>query len=114
MTQSAVTRPDLVGQSRAQPAEPSPIAPQNRSGFWRRSLNAIPTAAVVGLLAGLAFWGHSTDWTLPKFSVLVGKELAETDDWCKEHNVPESQCIECQPDLLPSGKDYGWCREHGV
>jgi cobalt-zinc-cadmium efflux system membrane fusion protein len=77
-------------------------------------LNAVPTAAVVGLLAGLAYWGHATDWTLPKFSALLGKESAQVDDWCKEHNVPESQCIECQPDVLPPVKDYGWCKEHGV
>ena len=25
-------------------------------------------------------------------------------DWCGEHNVPESQCVECNPDLLPKPK----------
>jgi cobalt-zinc-cadmium efflux system membrane fusion protein len=114
MTHSTVTRSDLVGALPAQPAEVSPIAPQKRSGFWRGLLNAVPTATVVSLLAGLAFWGHSTDWTLPKFSAIVGKEVTEADDWCKEHNVPESHDIECHPDLLPPIKDYGWCKEHGV
>ena len=28
--------------------------------------------------------------------------------------MPDSQCVECHPDLLPKGKDYGWCKEHGV
>ena len=28
--------------------------------------------------------------------------------------MPESQCVICRPDLLPRGKDYGWCKEHGV
>src|SRR6185437_11742224 len=82
--------------------------------FWRWLRDALPTAAVVSLLAGLAYWGHSTDWTLPRFSTLVGKEAAEVDDWCSEHNVPESQCIECHADLIPPVKDHGWCKEHGV
>ena len=44
----------------------------------------------------------------------MGNEVEGPDDWCNEHNVPESQCIECQPELLPRDKDYGWCKEHGV
>src|SRR5438067_609117 len=114
MSQPAITRDDLAIPSKAQSAGASPVPPQRHSGFWRWLLSAIPTAAVVSTLAGLAIWGHTTDWTLPKFSALIGKELAETDDWCKEHNVPESQDIECHPELLPPVKDYGWCKEHGV
>lgn len=66
------------------------------------------------MLAGLAIWGHTTDWTLPKFSLLFGNSAAEPDDWCKEHNVSEGECIECNRNLLPPAKDYGWCKEHGV
>jgi multidrug efflux pump subunit AcrA (membrane-fusion protein) len=65
-------------------------------------------------LAGLGIYGHHTDWKLPKFSTLTGKSEAPQDDWCDEHAVPESRCVECHPDLLPRGKDYGWCKEHGV
>ncbi|MGL5096737.1 MAG: efflux RND transporter periplasmic adaptor subunit, partial [Planctomycetia bacterium] len=52
-------------------------------------------------------------WKLPKFSELNG-HVAAKDDWCAEHNVPESQCIECNDALLPKGKAYGWCGVHGV
>ncbi|MBX9787510.1 MAG: efflux RND transporter periplasmic adaptor subunit [Pirellulales bacterium] len=74
----------------------------------------IPTTAVVGGLTALAVWGHSTDWKLPKFSALIGSADSVQRDWCEEHAVPESQCVECNPALLPKGPDYGWCTEHGV
>jgi len=54
------------------------------------------------------------DWTVPKFSALVGEGPSIRKDWCEEHNVPESKCVECNPTLLPKGADYGWCAEHGV
>ncbi len=73
-----------------------------------------PTLCVMVALAGLGVYGHHTDWKLPKFSTLTGNHVAATDDWCEEHGVPESQCVECHPDLLPRGKDYGWCKAHGV
>jgi hypothetical protein len=68
----------------------------------------------MGLLAGLGAYGHHSGWKLPKFSALAGNGVAARDDWCEEHAVPESQCVECDPDLLPRGRDYGWCKEHGV
>ena len=74
----------------------------------------IPTLAVMAVLVGLGIYGHHSDWKLPKFAALAGNGVAARDDWCEEHNVPESQCVECHPDLLPRGKDYGWCKEHGI
>src|SRR5258708_2260527 len=108
MSQSTITRRDLVIPTPVPTAASPPTAGHPSSGFWLWLWNAIPTAAVLSLLAGLAYWGHTSDWTLPKFSALVGKEAAEADDWCKEHNVPESQDIECNPTLVPPIKDYGW------
>lgn len=75
---------------------------------------AIPTALVIVLLAGVAAWGRSTDWKLPKFSHLMGNVVEEKADWCEEHNVPESQCIECNKALIRPVADYGWCEEHGI
>src|SRR5437870_4005509 len=75
---------------------------------------ALPTALVLAALAGLAWWGHRTGWALPSFAALNGNEAKEKDDWCDQHSVPESQCVECNPDLLPRGQDYGWCKAHGV
>lgn len=93
------------------PARPeSTTTPRLRR--WIR--NAGPTAAVLTVLGGLAFWGHHSDWKLPKFSSLVGTAEKKRTDWCDEHGVPESQCIECNETLVPPLKDYGFCKEHGV
>ena len=108
-----MTRRDQIAPSPA-PRVAAP-APQPRArAVWRWMGRAASTSAVVAVLAGIAFWGHSNDWTLPTFASLLGHEAGEVDDWCKEHNVPGSQCIECRPELLPRDKDYGWCKEHGV
>jgi cobalt-zinc-cadmium efflux system membrane fusion protein len=65
-------------------------------------------------LGGLAWWGHHTGWKLPKFSALAGQAGEENDDWCKEHAVAETVCVECNPTLLPRRKSTGWCAVHGV
>lgn len=37
------------------------------------------------------------------------------EDWCDEHDVPESQCTRCNPALVAAFKATGdWCAEHGV
>ena len=37
------------------------------------------------------------------------------DDWCAEHEVPESLCTRCNPALIPAFRATGdWCPEHGV
>ncbi len=37
------------------------------------------------------------------------------EDWCGEHQVPESQCTRCNPELVPAFKATGdWCEEHGL
>lgn len=108
-----ITRNDQIASSTTLPAE-APVPRRRFGAVWIWLWRAIPTATVVGVLTGLAIWGHSTDWTLPKFSSLLGNGVEETDDWCQEHNVPESRCIECHVKLLPRDKNYGWCEKHGV
>jgi cobalt-zinc-cadmium efflux system membrane fusion protein len=66
------------------------------------------------LLGGVLYLGHHTGWKLPKMSEFVRNGTVATDDWCAEHLVPESDCIECQEGLLPKGKPAGFCQEHGV
>jgi cobalt-zinc-cadmium efflux system membrane fusion protein len=77
-------------------------------------LHYTPTFVVMGALAGLALWGHSTGWTMPRFADLMGRhQQADKEDWCMEHNVPDSVCIACHPELAgANGTD--WCKEHGV
>jgi cobalt-zinc-cadmium efflux system membrane fusion protein len=79
---------------------------------WLR--RTVPTAAVVAGIVALAVWGNATEWSIPKFSSLFGGEAEEAADWCDAHNVPESQCVECNKSLCPIGMDYGWCAVHGV
>jgi len=65
-------------------------------------------------LAGLGFLGHHYHWKIPKFSELTGNGMVAPDDWCEEHGVPESVCVQCDPSLMPPDPDYGWCEVHGV
>src|SRR5436190_11450885 len=83
-------------------------------GVMQRLLRTLPTLAVVTSIVGLAFWGNATEWSIPKFSALFGGATEDVADWCEEHNVPESQCVECNKSLCPIGMDYGWCPVHGV
>jgi cobalt-zinc-cadmium efflux system membrane fusion protein len=69
---------------------------------------------VLAGLAGLAYAGHQSGWTIPKFSALVGHSAAEESDWCDEHNVLGSQCVVCKPELMPFGREYGWCSIHHI
>lgn len=37
------------------------------------------------------------------------------EDWCGEHQVPESQCARCKPALVAAFKATGdWCDEHSI
>jgi cobalt-zinc-cadmium efflux system membrane fusion protein len=74
----------------------------------------VPPLLIFTALGGLLAWGHTSGWTLPKFSALRGESAVQADDWCAEHNVPESECVECRFGLMPRPKPYGWCKEHGV
>ena len=95
-------------------AEPPADAPGRFTMVWRWLGRALPTVAIVCLLAVVAVWGKASDWTMPKFSSLVGGNVEEVESWCDDHNVPESICVECNKELCPLGTDYGWCAVHGV
>lgn len=80
----------------------------------RYLLGQIPTVAVLAALGGIAWWGSQNDWTVPGFSkVAATPGPAEKEDWCAEHNVPDSQCIACHPELAGASA-ADWCKEHGV
>ncbi|MEZ6091785.1 MAG: hypothetical protein R3C05_28020 [Pirellulaceae bacterium] len=72
-----------------------------------------PTLVLIGF-AAVFYYGHHNDWRIPKFAALTGSVETVADDWCEEHAVPESICVECDPTLMPKGPDYGWCEVHGV
>lgn len=86
----------------------------SRRGFARSLLAALPTIAVLAVLGLVAAWGHHTGWKAPKLAQLFGEAPKEqAEDWCTQHNVPESICIACYPELV--GEDVkDWCPEHGL
>ena len=37
------------------------------------------------------------------------------EDWCEEHQVPESKCTRCNPKLIPAFRaTKDWCEEHSL
>ena len=95
------------------PPSSEPPKPIRRRGVLASIGEAVPTLLVLALVAAVGWWGHKNGWKPPKFSALNG-EVKPTDDWCAEHSVPESICIECNDSLLPKPKSVGWCKLHGV
>jgi cobalt-zinc-cadmium efflux system membrane fusion protein len=94
------------------PSAPS-VRAVARGRFLSWLLRAIPTLIVLVVLGGLALLGHQTGWTFPRFGDLIGKDRSAGDDWCKEHSVPESICVECNESLMPRSQGL-WCDRHGV
>lgn len=89
----------------------SPPQSRESSGSFLRSL---PTLLVLFALGGVGYWGHASDWRAPKFNKLFGSPPSRApEDWCAEHNVPESRCIKCHPELMGEAA-ADWCKEHGV
>jgi cobalt-zinc-cadmium efflux system membrane fusion protein len=85
-----------------------------RATFLGRLCSTLTPLFVFTALGGLLVGGHLTDWTMPKFSSLMGNATNGKDDWCSDHSVPESECVECNPSLMPRPKAHGWCKLHGV
>ncbi len=95
----------------------APVTPNPRSGavvIIRSAVHHLPTLLVLIALCGVGFWGHKNDWRAPKFaSMFSSPSHRQAEDWCAEHNVPDSRCIKCHPELAgETAKD--WCKEHGV
>ncbi len=45
----------------------------------------------------------------------AGVQPGSHEDWCAEHEVPESLCTRCNPSLVAAFKATGdWCVEHGL
>ena len=88
----------------------APTAPDSR-GPVRRYLPSIVVFALLGLVA---WWGHHSGWKAPKISELFASSSKKAkEDWCESHNVPDSRCIACHPEL-GGGNPKDWCKEHGV
>lgn len=45
----------------------------------------------------------------------AGAKPGSYEDWCGEHQVPESMCTRCNPSLVAAFKATGdWCAEHAL
>ena len=104
--------PDVAGSSSPPTEQQTTKSMPRRFADWL--LHSIPTAAVLAVLAALGWWGHHSGWALPKFSEVTGEAKALPDDWCEEHGVPETMCVECNPDEYPKRELHGWCKVHGI
>ncbi|MGD9720691.1 MAG: efflux RND transporter periplasmic adaptor subunit [Pirellulales bacterium] len=79
-----------------------------------RLVRQMPNVLSLVLLMGVFYIGHQTGWRLPGVANLFGSSANVPDDWCVEHLVPESQCVECNEKLMPRPKVFGFCTTHGV
>ncbi|MCA9077748.1 MAG: efflux RND transporter periplasmic adaptor subunit [Planctomycetaceae bacterium] len=118
MSQATINQPSVEESPPPidhQPGSKSQSIEKDRLGqLMKWIVGTVPTITVLVALGGVAWWGHHSDWQMPKFSAMVGQLETDVDDWCEVHGVPGSECVECLPTLLPKGEDYGWCQEHGV
>jgi len=85
------------------------LEPDADSPAWLGRLVSFTVA--VGLLAGVAAFGYWHGWKMPKFCALVGASSGPADDWCADHGVPESICVECRAE---KANPFGWCKTHGI
>lgn len=110
ITTTAPARPSAAPCAAAEPQADN----RPRTTRWEGVLHWLPNLLVFSLLGGVLYFGHHTGWKMPRVSTLLGTSAPNADDWCSEHLVPESQCIECKPELYPKPKSFGFCKEHGV
>ncbi len=119
---SEVLTPIAPAEASQPPDAPPPPCPAPaRPGLWGRLAGLVPTLLALAAVVGLVLFGQRVGWKMPRFSVLAGAAQPEKDDWCAEHAVPDSICVECQKDSC-STKDgcssklpaFGWCQTHGV
>lgn len=116
MSQSVTGRPS-VNPGTSSSANPAPPDQRPRGLVWklgRWCLDGLPTIFVMSLLVSIGYYGHTHHWKIPTFAEFTGQAKPVVNDWCEEHGVPESECVICNPELMPPGPDYGWCTEHGV
>jgi membrane fusion protein, heavy metal efflux system len=93
-------------------SQPASASTGGSHSLRRLLADAVPNVVVFGLLAFVFLVGHHTGWKLPHSWNL--STAAAPDDWCPEHLVPESVCIECNEKLLPKPHEFGFCQQHGV
>jgi cobalt-zinc-cadmium efflux system membrane fusion protein len=95
----------------------------NMSGPSSRSHSPVVVLVVLALIATLMWFGHRRGWRIDS----PARAGAAAEDWCEEHRVPESRCVQCHPELAAEltgrpaaehadhAQEAGaWCEEHGL
>lgn len=108
MSLATPSQPDVVPRQ-AEPAR-GPSVGRLRALF----APGIPNLLVFASLAAVFFVGHRTGWKLPKRGELFSSQGGPTADWCAEHLVPASSCVECRKGLRSDTPTFGFCKTHGV
>lgn len=101
--------PGAASSAAESPDAPAAVGPQRP---WLR--RALPQMFVFAALGAAAYWGHHSGWRFSAAALSLGQAEPSAALWCDAHSVPEEECIECNPALLPRGESHGWCKEHGV
>ena len=78
-------------------------SPRSGSRFWPWLRTALSTALVISALAGIGAWGYGTDWTLPKFSALVGSERQRSPTGARNTTCPSRSASSAIKDLATGG-----------
>lgn len=99
------SRPSTTGASSSPPRTPP---------WLSRASGVIPGLLALLLAVGVVALGQRTGWRLSSFSSLFGRELPPAPAWCDVHSVADAFCVECRQDVMPRGKDFGWCKFHGI
>ncbi len=105
-----------VGDDHFLPAQSSDrvMTSNERQSWLGVTVSWVPPVLVLCGLAGLAWFGHQYDWSLPAFSAIASRETTEAIPWCDSHGVSEETCIVCDPSLIESPPKLEFCNEHGV
>ena len=75
----------------------SPDAPRCS---WLAGL--VPAAVALVLAAAAVGAGAVNGWKIKPFSELTGRAAVAADDWCADHGVAKSACVECNPAGQPT------------
>jgi cobalt-zinc-cadmium efflux system membrane fusion protein len=91
-------------------------------GLLRSVFAHLPTVLVFAALAGLFYWGHTSEWKAPRFLELwsgaaapegppaeraeekPGPTSTDAGAWCDLHGLPLAQCTICRPEIATKGE----------
>jgi cobalt-zinc-cadmium efflux system membrane fusion protein len=96
-------------------AQPEEEPARKQGSLLQVVISALPAVAVFAVLGGVALWGHLSHWKFPVAAAVGGNSNdGNSDDWCDEHAVPNSICVECNPGKFPDVPHFDWDADYGI